>query len=204
MPIYRGSGGSGDASTDAYASQVATYANTATIKANEASASASAAATSATNAANSEATVAADAAAAATSASQAATSATQSASSATASAASATSSATSEDIPIRQRASILPWSWTSLMLSVRTCIGMKIATWNVNSIRSRLERILRWLEKTGPDVICLQELRVTEDGQALHRRRDRSRRTKGAETFGPRSSDRDTRNMTGSLLRSQS
>ena len=40
---------------------------------------------------------------------------------------------------------------------------MKIATWNVNSIRSRLERLLRWLEKTGPDVLCLQELKNTED-----------------------------------------
>ena len=40
---------------------------------------------------------------------------------------------------------------------------MKIATWNVNSIRSRLERFLSWLERTGPDVVCLQELKVTED-----------------------------------------
>ena len=40
---------------------------------------------------------------------------------------------------------------------------MKIATWNVNSIRSRLERLLRWLEKARPDVVCLQELKVTED-----------------------------------------
>ena len=35
---------------------------------------------------------------------------------------------------------------------------LKIATWNVNSIRNRLERLLRWLEKTQPDVVCLQEL----------------------------------------------
>ncbi len=40
---------------------------------------------------------------------------------------------------------------------------MKIASWNVNSVRSRLERLLRWLEKTGPDVVCLQELKATED-----------------------------------------
>jgi exodeoxyribonuclease-3 len=50
---------------------------------------------------------------------------------------------------------------------------MKIATWNVNSIRSRLERLLRWLEETGPEVVCLQELKVTEDGQTLRQRRDR-------------------------------
>jgi hypothetical protein len=46
MPIYRGVGGSGDATTDAYASQVALDAQTATTKANEASASATAAAAS--------------------------------------------------------------------------------------------------------------------------------------------------------------
>jgi len=40
---------------------------------------------------------------------------------------------------------------------------MKIATWNVNSIRSRLERLLAWLEKARPDVVCLQELKVTDD-----------------------------------------
>lgn len=43
MPIFRGSGGSGDASTDAYISEVAAFANTATLKASEASASASSA-----------------------------------------------------------------------------------------------------------------------------------------------------------------
>ena len=40
---------------------------------------------------------------------------------------------------------------------------MKIVTWNVNSIRSRLPRVLAWLEKTGPDIVCLQELKGTED-----------------------------------------
>jgi len=40
LPIYRGDGGSGDASTDAYASQIAEYAQTATTKANEAAQSA--------------------------------------------------------------------------------------------------------------------------------------------------------------------
>ncbi len=40
---------------------------------------------------------------------------------------------------------------------------MKIATWNVNSIRARLERALAWLERHEPDVLCLQELKVTDD-----------------------------------------
>jgi exodeoxyribonuclease-3 len=40
---------------------------------------------------------------------------------------------------------------------------MKLATWNVNSIRAREGRLLRWLEATGPDVVCLQEIKVTDD-----------------------------------------
>ena len=40
---------------------------------------------------------------------------------------------------------------------------MKIAAWNVNSIRSRLERFLRWQEKASPDVVCLQELKAVQD-----------------------------------------
>lgn len=40
---------------------------------------------------------------------------------------------------------------------------MKIATWNVNSIRAREERLLRWLAKSRPDVLCLQELKVRDD-----------------------------------------
>ena len=40
---------------------------------------------------------------------------------------------------------------------------MKIATWNVNSIRIRLPRLISWLERTQPDVVCLQETKVTDD-----------------------------------------
>jgi exodeoxyribonuclease III len=40
---------------------------------------------------------------------------------------------------------------------------MKIATWNVNSIRARQDRLLAWLGQAQPDVVCLQELKVTDD-----------------------------------------
>ena len=33
---------------------------------------------------------------------------------------------------------------------------MKITTWNVNSVRARLERLLAWLQKAQPDILCLQ------------------------------------------------
>jgi exodeoxyribonuclease-3 len=40
---------------------------------------------------------------------------------------------------------------------------MKIATFNVNSIRSRLPNLLTWLEREKPDIACLQELKATDD-----------------------------------------
>jgi len=40
---------------------------------------------------------------------------------------------------------------------------MKIATWNVNSIRARLPRLLDWLRQRQPDVACLQETKVVDD-----------------------------------------
>lgn len=40
---------------------------------------------------------------------------------------------------------------------------MKVITWNVNSIRVRLERCLALLERHQPDVLCLQETKVDDD-----------------------------------------
>ena len=40
---------------------------------------------------------------------------------------------------------------------------MKIASWNVNSIRMRLPNVLGWLERQQPDVLLLQELKCTND-----------------------------------------
>ncbi len=40
---------------------------------------------------------------------------------------------------------------------------MKIITWNVNSIRARMERFLAYLEESRPDVMCLQETKVVDD-----------------------------------------
>ncbi len=40
---------------------------------------------------------------------------------------------------------------------------MKIATYNVNGINARLPVLLRWLEESGPDVVCLQELKAPQD-----------------------------------------
>lgn len=40
---------------------------------------------------------------------------------------------------------------------------MRIATWNVNSIRQRMENLQAWLGETGPDIVCLQEIKCTDD-----------------------------------------
>ncbi|HEX8980940.1 MAG TPA: exodeoxyribonuclease III [Parasulfuritortus sp.] len=40
---------------------------------------------------------------------------------------------------------------------------MKIATWNVNSLKVRLPHLLDWLASEQPDVVCLQETKLTDD-----------------------------------------
>lgn len=40
---------------------------------------------------------------------------------------------------------------------------MRITTWNVNSVRQRLEHLLLFLREEAPDVLCLQELKTTDD-----------------------------------------
>ncbi|HEY9297362.1 MAG TPA: exodeoxyribonuclease III, partial [Phormidium sp.] len=40
---------------------------------------------------------------------------------------------------------------------------MKIATWNVNSIRTRLEQVTNWLQENPVDVLCLQETKVVDN-----------------------------------------
>lgn len=40
---------------------------------------------------------------------------------------------------------------------------MRIATWNVNSVKSRLEHLLAYLNEASPDVLCLQELKCIDE-----------------------------------------
>ena len=40
---------------------------------------------------------------------------------------------------------------------------MLIATWNVNSIRTRLPQIIDWINQVNPDILCLQETKVIDD-----------------------------------------
>ena len=61
----------------------------------------------------------------------------------------------------------------SLRLSVRfawlTGFVLKIATYNINNVDKRLDRLVEWLEEAAPDVVCLQELKSTDEAFPIGR-----------------------------------
>ena len=61
---------------------------------------------------------------------------------------------------------------------------VRLATWNVNSVKQRVERLLPWLEQRSPDVVCLQETKLTDEAFA---------ELLGEELGGSRIRDRDLR-----------
>ena len=40
---------------------------------------------------------------------------------------------------------------------------MKIATWNVNSVKARIDTVRTWLAEAAPDIVCLQEIKTTDE-----------------------------------------
>src|SRR5450631_1913077 len=40
---------------------------------------------------------------------------------------------------------------------------MRIATWNVNSVRQRIDHLLTWLKDCSPDIVCLQEIKCVDE-----------------------------------------
>lgn len=46
---------------------------------------------------------------------------------------------------------------------LEACATLKIASWNINSLRKRQERLLLWLHETNPDIVCLQETKCTDE-----------------------------------------
>jgi exodeoxyribonuclease-3 len=45
-------------------------------------------------------------------------------------------------------------------------VPVRIATWNVNSLKQRVPRLLPWLDERRPDVVCLQETKLDDDAFA--------------------------------------
>ncbi len=50
-----------------------------------------------------------------------------------------------------------------LFVSLSAMTDLKLATWNINSVRLRIETVLSYLREHQPDVLCLQEIKATED-----------------------------------------
>src|SRR3954447_7492301 len=51
-------------------------------------------------------------------------------------------------------------------MRTRTVGPVRVATWNVNSIKQRMPRFLPWLDQRRPDVLCLQETKLSDDAFA--------------------------------------
>lgn len=49
------------------------------------------------------------------------------------------------------------------MAPLRYVGAMRLATWNVNSIRSRVDRVVDWVQRAEVDVLCMQETKARED-----------------------------------------
>ena len=69
--------------------------------------------------------------------------------------------AEAENVPYSNSACLLPDDRIYLENSTFRDLW-KAATWNVNSIRTRLPLLLEWLEEQNPDVVCLQETKVED------------------------------------------
>jgi len=41
---------------------------------------------------------------------------------------------------------------------------MRIATWNINGVKARIDNLLHWLKEASPDVLCLQEIKTVDEG----------------------------------------
>jgi exodeoxyribonuclease-3 len=40
---------------------------------------------------------------------------------------------------------------------------LKIATWNINGVKARIDNLLVWLKESAPDIVCLQEIKCVDD-----------------------------------------
>jgi exodeoxyribonuclease III len=61
---------------------------------------------------------------------------------------------------------------------------VRVATWNVNSVKQRIGRLLPWLEQRSPDVVCLQETKLTDGAFAELLGDELSRRGYAIATHG--------------------
>ena len=43
-----------------------------------------------------------------------------------------------------------------------SAMRLRLCTWNINSVRLRVEQVARFVDEQGPDVLCLQEIKCRE------------------------------------------
>ncbi len=53
--------------------------------------------------------------------------------------------------------------WAPIAGEVRYWYAMRIATWNVNGLRARMNLVAHWLQSRAPDVVGLQEVKVRDE-----------------------------------------
>jgi exodeoxyribonuclease III len=61
---------------------------------------------------------------------------------------------------------------------------VRVATWNVNSVKQRVPRLLPWLDERQPDVVCLQETKLSNDAFAALLGKELSRRAYAVAAHG--------------------
>jgi exodeoxyribonuclease III len=64
---------------------------------------------------------------------------------------------------VRKAKADKPWRRRSVERKRQQRYPLKLATWNINSIRARLDAVLGWLQTERPDVLCMQETKVEDD-----------------------------------------
>jgi exodeoxyribonuclease III len=69
-------------------------------------------------------------------------------------------------------------------MTLATVASVRIATWNVNSVKQRLPRLLPWLDQRQPDVVCLQETKLSDDAFAELLGDELAKRGYEAATYG--------------------
>src|SRR5690242_5007996 len=40
---------------------------------------------------------------------------------------------------------------------------MRIATWNINGVKARMDVLLKWVKEVSPDILCMQEIKVVDE-----------------------------------------
>ena len=50
------------------------------------------------------------------------------------------------------------------LLDLTAPAPMRIATWNINGVKARIDNLLHWLREASPDVVCLQEIKTRRRG----------------------------------------